>query len=201
MWASIAASSLMKLAYRGVRRRNAVGVLVYKELGSRTAINQTLARKAERPQPPRDYRLHDHFRAPRRGEDAPPLRDASGYLVYPTWLNWCASAGRWLRATASPVSRPVGRRGRWCEATRSRRPGSRGRPGQGHAGRIPGRIGTFTCIRGHSGAQWCAACGPSALVRLRRFGTSPAARAAVKDGHRGQEHAVASVGDHPGLRG
>ena len=51
-----------------MRRSNAVRVLVYKELGSRTAINQTLARKAERPQPPRDYRLHDHFRAPRRGE-------------------------------------------------------------------------------------------------------------------------------------
>jgi hypothetical protein len=111
MWASIAASSLMKLAYGGVRRRNAVGVLVYKELGSRTAINQTLARKAERPHLPRDYRLHDHFQAPRRGEDAPPLRDASGYLVYPTWLNWCASAGRWLRTTAPPVSRPAGAAG------------------------------------------------------------------------------------------
>ena len=60
----------------------------------------------------------------------------------------------------------------------------------------PGRIGTFTCIGGHSGAQWCAACEPSTLARPRRFGTSAAARLAVKDGHRGQEHAVARAGDH-----
>ena len=33
-------------------------------------------------------------------------------------------------------------------------------------------------------------------VRPRRFGTSTAERPAVMDGHRGQEHAVARVGDH-----
>jgi hypothetical protein len=49
---------------------------------SRSAINQMLAREAERPHPPCDYCLHEHFRAARRGEDVPPLRDASGYLLY-----------------------------------------------------------------------------------------------------------------------
>ena len=49
---------------------------------SRSAIDQTLAREALRPQPPCDYCLHEHFQAARRGKDIPPLRDASGYLIY-----------------------------------------------------------------------------------------------------------------------
>jgi hypothetical protein len=49
---------------------------------SRSAINQTLAREAERPRPPCDYCLHEHFQAARRGEQVPPIRDASGYLLY-----------------------------------------------------------------------------------------------------------------------
>jgi hypothetical protein len=49
---------------------------------SRSAINQMLAREAQRLRPPCDYCLHEHFRAARRGEPAPPLRDAAGYLVY-----------------------------------------------------------------------------------------------------------------------
>jgi hypothetical protein len=49
---------------------------------SRSAINQTLAREAQRPRPPCDYCLHDHFQAARRGEEVPPLRDATGYLIY-----------------------------------------------------------------------------------------------------------------------
>jgi hypothetical protein len=49
---------------------------------SRSAINQMLAREAERPRPLCDYCLHEHFQAARRGEDVPPLRDASGYLLY-----------------------------------------------------------------------------------------------------------------------
>lgn len=49
---------------------------------SRSAINQTLAREARRPRPPCDYCLHEHFQAARRGEEARPLRDASGYLIY-----------------------------------------------------------------------------------------------------------------------
>src|SRR5215472_8854548 len=49
---------------------------------SRSAINQTLAREAQRPRPPCDYCLHEHFQAARRGEDVQPLRDASGYLIY-----------------------------------------------------------------------------------------------------------------------
>jgi hypothetical protein len=49
---------------------------------SRSAINQMLAREAWRPQPPCDYCLHEHFRAARRGESVPPLRDAAGYLIY-----------------------------------------------------------------------------------------------------------------------
>lgn len=49
---------------------------------SRSAINQMLAREAQRPRPPCDYCLHEHFRASRRGEPVPPLRDADGYLVY-----------------------------------------------------------------------------------------------------------------------
>ena len=49
---------------------------------SRSAINQTLAREAQRPRPPCDYCLHEHFQAARRGEEVPALRDASGYLLY-----------------------------------------------------------------------------------------------------------------------
>ena len=49
---------------------------------SRSAINQMLAREAQRPRPPCDYCLHEHFQAARRGEHVPPLRDASGYLLY-----------------------------------------------------------------------------------------------------------------------
>lgn len=49
---------------------------------SRSAINQMLAREAQRPRPPCDYCLHEHFQAARGGERVPPLRDASGYLVY-----------------------------------------------------------------------------------------------------------------------
>lgn len=49
---------------------------------SRSAINQTLAREAQRARPPCDYCLHEHFQAARRGEEVPPLRDASGYLIY-----------------------------------------------------------------------------------------------------------------------
>lgn len=49
---------------------------------SRSAINQILAREAERPRPPCDYCLHEYFQAARRGEDLPPLRDAAGYLLY-----------------------------------------------------------------------------------------------------------------------
>jgi hypothetical protein len=49
---------------------------------SRSAINQTLAREMQRSRPPCDYCLHEHFQAARRGEDAPALQDASGYLIY-----------------------------------------------------------------------------------------------------------------------
>jgi hypothetical protein len=49
---------------------------------SRSAINQILAREAQRPQPSCDYCLHEHFRAARRGEPVPQLQDAVGYLVY-----------------------------------------------------------------------------------------------------------------------
>ena len=49
---------------------------------SRSAINQTLAREAQRPRAVCDYCLHEHFQAARRGEEVPPLRDASGYLIY-----------------------------------------------------------------------------------------------------------------------
>lgn len=49
---------------------------------SRSAINQTLAREAQRPPPPCDYCLHEHFQAARRGEEVPPLQNASGYLLY-----------------------------------------------------------------------------------------------------------------------
>lgn len=49
---------------------------------SRSAINQMLAREAQRPQPLCDYCLHEHFRAARRCEPVPPLRDAAGYLIY-----------------------------------------------------------------------------------------------------------------------
>jgi len=49
---------------------------------SRSAINQTLAREAQQPRPPCDYCLHENFQAARRGEEVPPLRDASGYLIY-----------------------------------------------------------------------------------------------------------------------
>jgi hypothetical protein len=49
---------------------------------SRSAINQILAREAQRPQAPCDYCLHEHFQAARRGESVPRLRDASGYLLY-----------------------------------------------------------------------------------------------------------------------
>lgn len=49
---------------------------------SRYAINQMLAREAQRPRPPCGYCLHEHFRAARRGEPVPPLQDAAGYVVY-----------------------------------------------------------------------------------------------------------------------
>jgi hypothetical protein len=49
---------------------------------SRSAINQTLAREAQHPKPSCDYCLHENFRAACRGEEARPLRDASGFLIY-----------------------------------------------------------------------------------------------------------------------
>jgi hypothetical protein len=49
---------------------------------SRSAINQTLDREAQRPKPPCHYCINERFRAARRGEDVPPMRDAAGYLLY-----------------------------------------------------------------------------------------------------------------------
>lgn len=49
---------------------------------SRSAINQTLDREAQRLRPPCDYCIHEHFQAARRGEEVPPLRDATGYLLF-----------------------------------------------------------------------------------------------------------------------
>ena len=49
---------------------------------SRSAINQMLAREAQRHRPPCDYCLHEHFQAARHAEPVPQLRDASGYLLY-----------------------------------------------------------------------------------------------------------------------
>lgn len=49
---------------------------------SRSAINQTLAREMQRSRPPCDYCLHESFQAARRGDEAPSLQDASGYLIY-----------------------------------------------------------------------------------------------------------------------
>lgn len=49
---------------------------------SRSAINQTLAREAQRPRPPCDYCIHEQFQAARHGEIVSPLNDATGYLIY-----------------------------------------------------------------------------------------------------------------------
>lgn len=49
---------------------------------SRSAINQTLAREAERPRPLCDYCIQEQFQAMRSGQEISPLNDACGYLIY-----------------------------------------------------------------------------------------------------------------------